>query len=309
MEKNKTKNNHKWFLVGLLAALLEAPNATFIKYGTDFINPFQFNILRFSVVFLVTFPLLFRHRKTINRQNIQPALVSGGLMSIAVLSFTVAIQKSQASYVAIISLLTPIIFVLYAIRLTKERVTKRAIAGVTLAALGALVIVALPVAVEQNAEFVFYPLATALAILNVFVYPLAIINFKKANQKGIPLTALMAIYALEVVLANAIALLLFNQSFARPSAGSIVSFVYAGLFVALLSRMLTIKSYEKIGSVLISVLTYLEVFLAIMIPVIFLHEKLSLEMVIGGILILAGVYVAEHHKSAHHKHHHIFRSQ
>jgi len=42
-------------------------------------------------------------------------------------------------------------------------------------------------------------------------------------------------------------------------------------------------------------------------PIILLGEKLSPEMILGGILVLTGIYVMEHHKSTHAKHAHFAR--
>ena len=88
----------------------------------------------------------------------------------------------------------------------------------------------------------------------------------------------------------------------------ILAILYSGIVVALISRVLNIASYERIGSAVSSSLMYLETVIAILIPIIILKETISLAMIIGVALILTGVAITEHHKSTHHKHLHIFRS-
>jgi len=84
---------------------------------------------------------------------------------------------------------------------------------------------------------------------------------------------------------------------------------YSGIVVALIGRALNVWSYERVGGAVMSALGYLETFVAILIPVVVLNEKLSPEMVIGGVLILFGVYIVEHHKHPHAKHHISLRHQ
>lgn len=310
MSKTK-KYSHRWFLLGLLGVLIAAPNATVIKYAVDVVSPLQYNALRFFVVALLTTPPLVTALKRLTRYNLSQSLQAGFFMSIAVVSYVTSIKLSQASYVSIITLVTPIVFILFSTRINGEKINRRAMAGVTLAAIGAMVIVMLPLAIRQSGEFVFYPLATVFALINSVSYALAIIKLKTANEAGVPLPALLSISSWVVALTSAV---MFSVAVTQGTEISplnsrlLLGVFYSGVAVALIARLMTVSSYEHIGSVRTSALAYVETLVAIIVPVIILHEQLSIEMIVGGILILLGVYVAEHHKSAHHKHHHIFRS-
>lgn len=310
MKKIKTYN-HRWFLLGLLGVCIAAPNATVIKYAVDSVSPLQYNALRFLVVALLTTPLLIMTLKKFTKHNLSQSLQAGFFMSIAVVSYVTSIKLSQASYVSIITLVTPIVFILFSTKINGEKINKRAMAGVTLAAIGAMVVVMLPLAIRQSGEFVFYPLATAFALINSVSYTLAIIKLKTANEAGVPLPALLSISSWTVALIS-VAMLSFAVSqgteISALNGRLLLGVFYSGIAVALIARLMTVSSYEHIGSVRTSALAYVETLIAIIVPVVVLHEELSIEMVIGGVLILVGVYVAEHHKSAHHKHHHIFRN-
>ncbi|MCA9309378.1 DMT family transporter, partial [Candidatus Saccharibacteria bacterium] len=189
------KYGHKWFLLGLLGVFIAAPNATVIKYAVDAVSPLQYNALRFLVVALLTTPLLLASLKKFTKYNLSQSLQAGFFMAIAVVSYVTSIKLSQASYVSIITLVTPIVFILFSTRINGESINKRAMAGVTLAAIGAMVIVMLPLAIRQSGDFVFYPLATAFALVNSISYSLAIIKLKSANEAGVPLPALLSISA------------------------------------------------------------------------------------------------------------------
>lgn len=297
------KLSNKWFLIGLFAVLIAAPNATVTKYITSNLDPFVYTVLRFGLIAIVSSPFIVFSYKKFTAKNLHYALTVGALMSIAVIVYVWAIKLSQASYVSIITLLTPIIFVLLSAKLTGEKIKMRGVAGITLAALGAFTIVALPIALQQNANVQFYPLASALALINTITFPLAIIYSKKANQAGLPLMSIFSVSSWVVLLVSAVCVVFFaSNTDVTLTPGLVLAIGYSGIIVALIARMLNVASYEHIGSAVSSALYYTETLLAILIPVIILGEKLSIEMVAGGCLILAGVYLAEHHKSRHYKH-------
>jgi drug/metabolite transporter (DMT)-like permease len=209
--------------------------------------------------------------------------------------------------VTIITLLTPIIFIIYAAKLAGERFSAQSLAGISLAAAGGLVLVAAPIALHQGGEFVFYPTGTALTLLNTVTFPLSIIYFARANKAGVPMTALMGISASMTLVLSFAVVVATSTALTAPTPGFVAAAAYSGIMVAVVSRALNIASYERIGAVVSSALGYLESLIAIIIPVLVLDEQLSKEMVVGGALILLGVFVVEHHKSRHHKHHHVFR--
>lgn len=302
MKKVNTKKY--WFLLGLIGTIIAAPNATVVKASVDESNAILFNMLRFGLISAILSPYMLVKWRKMNLKAFKYSLYMGLCMAVAVFSFVFAIAKSQASYVSILTLITPIVFIMYAVKLVGDKITRRSLAGITLAAAGAFVIVALPIALKQQSEFQFYPVATLLVLLNVLSFPLAIIFSKKAHQAGGTLTSILWISSVIIFLiAGALQLLTAGTQIQdRITPQLVESVVFSGVVVALISRAALIASYEHIGAVVSAALGYLETLIAIVLPVLVLDEKLSIEMVLGGILILFGVYIVEHHKSAHHKH-------
>lgn len=302
MAKTKKKNKSFWFIVGLLGVLLSAPNATVVKYGIGDLNPYLFNTLRFTLIAAITTPYLITRLSKFTKKNRKHVLMAGMYMSAAVISFVWAIKLSQASYVSVILLLSPIFFILLSARMTGEKITARSAAGITLAAIGAAVIVFLPISLEQKGEFTFYPLASLFALINTITFPLAIITYKKANDAGLPMVAIMSASSWIVALINTAFWLVAGGAVVTLSGSAYVGILYSGIAVALVGRSLNVASYERIGSAATSALGYVEILLSILLPVLFLNETLSVEIIIGGVLILVGVYIVEHHKSTHHRH-------
>ena len=304
-----TKSHLVWLFVALGFALFAAPHATAVRVAVDTADPFYWALVRFAPVALVMTPFVWRARKDLLKRK---AWLYGGLasicMSAAILFYTLAIYYSQASYVAIITLVTPIILVTLSWILLKIKINQRAAAGVTLAALGAMVLVVLPIAVSGG-SVAFYPLATILGLANSVMFSLAIIFMRRVHEHNkIPLLTLLGLNALVATIIYAFIFYLFGDFNRMPNDMNFWLLVlYSGFGIALFGRMIMIKVFEKVGSAFNAGMSYLETFLAILIPVFLIGEKISITMTAGGILILIGLYLIEHQKSTHAKHHHTWR--
>ncbi len=287
--------------------LLIAPNPMLMRFALDSWDPYFLNTFRFGLGALVLSPIIIRNLRAFSGKGLRPTVIVCIAVAFAATFNVLALKHGPASYVGVVSLISPIVLVVYAAKLTHEKFSSRAIAGITLAAIGAIVIILLPIAIAQKNAFVFYPLATLFAILASFILPLVTVEMKIANQdQHVPVFALIGLAALCGALVSLVLWKIIGSGALPPMhAAQTIAVLYSALVAAILSRALIILSYERVGAAVNSSLTYMAALLAVVLPVIFLHEKLSIEMVVGGALILSGVYLTEHHKSTHHKHHHI----
>ena len=288
--------------------LISAPSATITRSVIESVDPFFYTLLRFLAIAIACVPFLYLARKKITRQTIPSLIQSGLYMSIAVNFFTLAILYSQASYVSLMTLVNPILLVLFSSFLLKEKITHRVSAGVTLAAIGVMVIVLLPIAIYQGQDFVFYPLATVLALINSIAFTLAIIKIRQANEAGISMMGILGFNSLVILAVSAVLLVVFGDVQNTTVNPNIIgAALYTGLIVATIGRGISVLVYEHVGSGLMAGLMYVEMFAALAIPIVLLGEKLSPEMIAGGTLVLVGIYVMEHHKTSHAKHAHVAR--
>jgi drug/metabolite transporter (DMT)-like permease len=302
------KNINKWFWLGFLAVVLGAPNGTVIRFTISDFDPIYFNFLRFSLIFLVTLPYIIINRSKLNKSGLKYTAYSGITFAVAVFCFVEAINSSQASYASLIGLASPIFFITYSVKLNNESISRKSAAGITLAALGAFIMIFMPLAAKGGSlSGQFYPLATILMLLNCVSYPLGTIYVKKANDEGIPMVTIIGLSALIISLSSLLILPITHPSATKLDWKVLIAVLFSGLIVGVVHRIAAIKSYEHVGSVVSSALGYFGSFLSILIPVFVLGEKLSLAMVAGGVLILLGIYIIEHHKSEHHKRFHAFR--
>lgn len=292
----------KWFWVALLVVLTAAPNATIIRVAVADADPIYWTFTRSLIIAVLCMPFIIRGfgalRSAVARKNLLIASIS---LTVSVISVTFAIYYSQASYASILSLMTPIMFVILSAKLVGDKITRRSIAGVVLAAIGAMVLVVLPIALH-NPGVAFYPLATVLGVVNSIGYALGIIHLRKANEAGVQMPVSIGLSALMTTVVTFFAFVVFGDWTRTPVDGGFwLAVSYSAIVIALIGRAMNVAAYEHIGAATISALGYVQTLIAILIPVAILNEQLSVEMVVGGIVILIGVYMVEHHKHPHNK--------
>ncbi len=310
MSKNKHKKDNWWFwfAVGLSAALLIAPNTTIMRVVVGTIQPMEFTFLRSALIVIIAAPFVLTAIHKFNKRNLMLTLGAGLCMTVATISLTYAVKYSSASYAAIMGLLSPILLVILSNRLMGDRISLRAVTGVLLAASGAVVIVAAPLLLGGKTSTHFYPLATALMLTNSLVFTLGILFSRKSNESGMPLSANAGL--MSIVIATFSFLGMYATEGLPTNIGQLplntwLGVFYSGVMVVFIARVMNIASYERIGAATTGGLSYLGTIVAILIPVVALGERPSSTIILGGAIILLGVYLTEKHRMKHHRYMHL----
>jgi drug/metabolite transporter (DMT)-like permease len=306
--KNKKDNWWFWFAIGLSSYLLTAPNSTIIRVLVGHIEPIEFTFIRSLIVVAISVPFILFSIKKLNRLNLAYSLSAGLCMLIAILSMTYAIKYSSASYTIIIGLLSPILLIVLSRRLTSDRMGFRALGGVALAGMGALIIILAPLLVAGNTSTHFYPIATVLMLINIVFFTLGILFSRKANEAGMPLTANSGFMSIVILLLSFTGMYVTHgipTDIIHFSIPTWIGIFYSSIVVVFIARIMNIASYEHIGAATIGGLNYLGTIVAIIIPIVLLGEKLPVTIVLGGIVILLGVYLTENHRVKQRNHRYI----
>lgn len=322
MKKKKKISNKVWIWIGLLAILSSAPNGTVIKNIYNDVSSSTFIVLKFGLMLVAFLPFLIsfavKHKKIL-RKNIIPLLVSATCSGLSVITFYKAIEISTASYASVIALLSPIVLVIVSSHLIRERVHSRAIAGIALAAVGGTLVVAIPAFLHGSVGSIFYPMATVLVLINCLAYPLSVVLQRKVNEQGVTISVYAAMTAV-VTIFMALGVAMFNDGglakivseASNLSLNGWLSVFYTCFIVTFLSRSLYVISYERVGVAAASGLSYLQSLLSIVLPMLILGEQLSAELMLGAVLIMMGIYLAEsrphggNKTKIHTNHHYLF---
>ena len=295
--KQTKKQKIIWFVVALIAIFLAAPNNTFMKFALHEIGPLWVSFLRFTMLGVILLPALIHGRAGINQKSLKYSIIAGLAYVTAILSIASSIYFSQASYPALIGISSPIIMMFYSVLLTNERVSHRSFFGITVAALGGFLVIFLPILLSGGMSSPISPIATILALINAAASPLMYVMAKKSVDAGMKIWTSLGIIAWVGVVVIGVVLLILNLP--APTVASLVApsiilpIIYAVVCVMLLSRSMLTVALKHLGSAPVAGLDYLGVFLSVLVPIIALGERLSIEMAIGGGLILAGVIAIE----------------
>jgi drug/metabolite transporter (DMT)-like permease len=193
--KSKSASHRKfgWLAVGFLAVFLGMPNATIVRTAVagGEVDSIFFLFLKYAIMLIFVIPLVIfcLRRPVVMAKNLKNLLIMAAATGSATTVWFVAIEHSTASYTSIISLMAPIMLVILSARLVHDQISRRSVAGISLAAAGGALVVALPTLLHGTASASFYPLATGLMILNSVLTPLSIIYQRKVNQAGVPFVA------------------------------------------------------------------------------------------------------------------------
>lgn len=296
--RHRNKSRRRWFIAALVVLLLTAPHAMIIRVVVDTVDPYYWVLIRFAIAAAVMLPFaLISTKFSVIRKAAKHVIVAGICMGLATLMYTQAIYYSQASYVVILTMLTPVILILVSSYLFREQISRRKATGVMLALAGGVMVALLPFIAINGASTLFYPLATVLSIMQSVLFVIAFISLRKAKSAGLPAIQAVGLMAPIGLLIAWPAYLMLGDNSNPPTDWSFwLAGVYSALGVGVLFRAITVNAYAKIGSVSIATLTYAENLLAIALPIMLIGEVISIEMAFGGMMILGGMYLVESHR-------------
>ena len=297
-----------WFIVALAMTVALAPHAAICRWMLHGWDPYFLSFVRSALAAVIAFPIVIAYRKNLRGRGLVYGLFASVMMSIAVLSFVVSLSLQDASLVGLITLFTPLILIYYSAKVNKERVSHQAKIGVTIAVVGAIIMLGNGF-MSGNHGAAFNLVAVLLGFVNCLTYPLATVYYKKANDQWVHLIGLIALGLLVSAAMNLVLWLLNGAHVTyQLSAPMIGALMYIVVVVAVLGKFLNVRSYEHVGSGVMGSLYYLQSTLAVLIPVIVLHEKIRPAILLGGAVILLGIWVAQYHRLAHTNHHQIFHT-
>lgn len=289
-----TLSRHLWVGVAIFVTLITAPIAVLLKIGSDISGVWVWTMTRFLVIFLMCLPFMIAYRKHYldSWRSFRTMLISSVLMATAVVTYILAIANSNASFMVIFSLMSPVFLVILGSRAFKEKLTHRTVVGIGTALVGGLTLAFLPVLMSGGVGF--YPMAALFGLANVLAYSSGMIYFRKNSERGVPVLVLTGYAGLLGSVVTYVFMTFSNEVFNfNFSPVYIFALFYTTAVVELVARTLNVQAFKRVGSSLIAGLAYVEILLAIIISVLVLEEQITPSMGIGAILILLGVYKIE----------------
>jgi len=283
--------------VGLvLTPLFWAGNAVVAKGAIDNIPPLSMSFWRWVIALVVILPFglpgILRHRRVI-RQYLGSMLV---LATFSVAAFNsllyYAAISTSATNIALINATIPIFIALLAWLLLGDRTRPIQILGILLAVLGILTVVArgkLSVLTQLQAQ----P-GDLIMVAAVFSWGLFSVLLRR---QAVPLPALtflttqIALGTLVILPFYLIELTFFKGGF-EVSRATVMPLLYFAFFPGILAYAFWNHGVHKVGPARAAMFMYLTPVFASVLAGVFLGERLGLFHIVGGVLILAGLFLA-----------------
>ena len=223
-------------------------------------------------------------------------------------AYMTALSMTSVSFIAIMDLLTPILFVIISTLVTKDKLTHNAFIGILFAVLGGSVILLLPVIFNWSGVTGFGLVPALLLFVHMMTTAGSPVILRKLNTGGLPLMPILAIFLTEAFIFSSILALVMHgpESFttlATMPTWCWIILPFQAIIITIIFRWLNTKSYENLGTATTASIDYLYYALAIGMPLVLLGEELPAEVFVGGLLIIIGIVFVRRHP-----HPHIFRA-
>ena len=287
------------FLYGLIFLMVVLWAANFIvgKVALREFPPLLLCGLRVTLAGLLMLPVYWweglRRTDRWGREDL-PLLLFLGLFGVALnqLCFVMGLSSTTVAHSAIIISAGPVLVLLFGASMGQEKITRRKIAGMLIAIGGVAVL-----KIFQS-EPVGGPRATWLGDTFIFLSSVTFALFavfgKRASRRHSSITVNAFAYVSGAVVMAPMTLWKAGPfAFGNVSALGWVCLFYMAMFPSVLCYMIFYYAITHIPASRVVAFTYLQPLLATAMALAVLHEHVTLPVVVAGLTILAGVYLAE----------------
>ena len=272
-----------------------AINLSAVKHLTNnnLVQAFGLNVVRVGVSVLLFWVLYLLKPVNIkidkaDRMRLFLCAVFG--IAINQLFFIKGLSLTYPIHAALLLLITPILIVIIAAWILKERLGILKITGLALGISGALVLV-LAKDNTGNADNVL--LGNLFIIINAISYTIYFIIVKPLMVKYNPIVILRWVFTIGLVLVLPFGWVEFTQI--PWQLYTAVDFTSMGLIVitgTFLAYLLNLYGIKILGPSVAGFYIYTQPVFAALIAMFFLHEHLALYKILAAVLIFSGVYLA-----------------
>jgi drug/metabolite transporter (DMT)-like permease len=235
-------------------------------------------------------------RPRFERADLARLLAGGGVLTIHFLIQAVALTTTSASNSGWIIAVTPLVLAVVAFLVLRERLGWTAIAGIGVALLGVLLLVSRGrlrdlVALQTTGDWLMLLSTLTWAIFTVVTRDVA----RRHNPLAVTFAVMVAAAAVTAVLMLAVG---DPRSFASMSARGMVALLYLGIAGLALGNWFWQIGIATVGAARAGLYLYLEPLATVALAVPLLGEPAGLFTLLGGGLILGGVYLGQRGQAA-----------
>ncbi len=282
-------DNFKALISVILAAIFGGGISVFAKIGLKQIPPFSFTFFRFFIASLCMAPFVLKEKQKIEKKLLKVVFLS--LLATAnVTLFAFGVRLTTATVSQMLYAVVPVIAAIFSYFILREKLNSRKIIGIFLGLTGVLTLIILPI-LDKAIDFSGNFLGNLIVLTAVTCFTIYTVLSKKFHKYYSPLT-ITFIFSLT---ASAVLCPLFMKDYyANPNLfyslnlSSIFSTFFVGIFGGAAYYLLYQYAIKHGSPVIASMTMYLQPTATFLWAFFLLSEKLTLGIIIGGILAIGG---------------------
>ena len=293
---NNIQKRHWAFVAIILSSILWSTAGISGKILLEVFDPFVAGFYRFAIASVIILPfVLFAKKQELSLK----LLIISVLGAFNVPLFYLGLKTTTASSAQIIYAGCPLVTMLFANYLIKEKSSLSKIIGIFIGLFGVVLIILLP-KWQANNLLVGDLTGNLFILLGMITWSLYTVFCRDYMRSGKSSPAtITAIYFIISAVVCFILVILTGQNFNINSLISIKPFfalIYAAIIITLITYFLFQWAMQYISATTASLKNYLEPMMAIFLNVIILNEVISGGFIIGGLLIISGIFLTTSNK-------------
>lgn len=277
-----------------------------IKYSENQMGPVVLNLWTLGISLFVLFPFAYAEYKrneavrgTLTRRDYVDYAIMGflGLMAMTLL-YNWGAQLSLAVNGALITTMVPILTALIAVVVLQERLTRARVLGLVVALIGVLIIS--DINFGGLNFFGPYLVGDLLLLAGVIGNAVYVVFGKKLLERSGRMTVLFWGQALGFI--GSLPFLFFEpfrlSSVKTYTLYTWLSLIFLGTIFYAVTMIIFFRILVRLDAGQIMIFAYLQPVFGVIMAAILLHERITIPMIVGGLLVIAGTLMVSFEKTA-----------
>ncbi|MDR3590875.1 MAG: EamA family transporter [Negativicutes bacterium] len=275
------------------------------KFGLYELSPLNLAGARFSVASVIFGLLLIMQKsgRRLDRQDILTLVVAGfmAITSYFYIQYTGLLYTSSVN-AALLLATSPVWTTIFCVAAGQEQITARALGGILLAFVGISLVISKGKLLALFASDTIY--GDLLLLLNALVWAGFTLYGKRIMQKYPPFSAMAYIHIFGSILLLPVILIPSKinpvtviEQLATISLSSVLAILYLAILCSVYGFGMWYRGISQIGALRTASFYYISPLFALIAGIWLLNESFSFVVVIGGLMVIAGVYLTNKYKA------------
>ncbi len=275
----------------ILANMIWGAAPPIFKWALHDIHPMTLAFLRFAIPALIMFPFVRKSLKVNKKDYLNVALIGFFGITLNIIFFFYGLLQAPSINAALIGSSGPIFIILFSFFFLKEKPKRKLISGSLIGLIGALLVLGAPLILDGKLT----AFGNLLYLAGMFGSVIAILIARKVMNRNNP----VAITFWSFVVGSAGFSPLFFHEVAKfgflpnLTIQGLTGLIFGIFFSSLIAYFLQTWALKYLSAADVSVFTYIDPVITILIAAPLLGEFPDVVFVAGSILVLLGILMAE----------------